>query len=151
MDEPRDWPAIARLYGEFAGMTGSAVVKVNRAIAVAETDGAEADLGLADRLDLDGYQDFGYQYFHPTRANLLRRFGRADEARTSTNRPSSSRTPSRSAASCSGASPKSAAPCSLGSRSHFLVPTRLPTRRALSESWSTHDRKKEDERCSTCY
>ena len=77
MEEPRDWPQIAALYGELVRLTGSAVVELNRAIAVAEADGAEAGLALVDRLDLDGYQ-----YFHSTRADLLRRLGRADEART---------------------------------------------------------------------
>jgi RNA polymerase sigma-70 factor (ECF subfamily) len=73
MEEPRDWPQIAALYGEL----GSAVVELNRAIAVAEAAGTEAGLALVDRLDLDGYQ-----YFHSTRADLLRRLGRTDEART---------------------------------------------------------------------
>jgi RNA polymerase sigma-70 factor, ECF subfamily len=77
MEEPRDWAEIAGLYGELVRMTGSKVVELNRAIAVAEVDGAEAGLALVDRLDLDGYQ-----YFHSTRADLLRRLGRADEART---------------------------------------------------------------------
>jgi RNA polymerase sigma-70 factor, ECF subfamily len=77
MAEPRDWPQIAGLYGELVRLTGSAVVELNRAIAVAEVDGAQAGLVLVDRLDLDGYQ-----YFHSTRADLLRRLGRADEART---------------------------------------------------------------------
>jgi RNA polymerase sigma-70 factor, ECF subfamily len=77
MDEPHDWPQIAALYGELARLTGSAVVELNRAIAVAEAEGAEAGLALVDRLDLDGYQ-----YFHSTRADLLRRLGRADEAQT---------------------------------------------------------------------
>jgi RNA polymerase sigma-70 factor, ECF subfamily len=76
MEEPRDWPQIAALYGELARLTGSPVVELNRAIAVAEVDGPEAGLALVDRLDLDGYQ-----YFHSTRADLLRRLGRADEAR----------------------------------------------------------------------
>ncbi len=76
-DEPRDWPQIAALYGELARLTGSAVVELNRAIAVAEADGAEPALALVDRLELEGYQ-----YFHSTRADLLRRLGRADEART---------------------------------------------------------------------
>jgi RNA polymerase sigma-70 factor (ECF subfamily) len=40
-------------------------------------DGADAGLALVDGLDLDGYQ-----YFHSTRADLLRRLGRADEAST---------------------------------------------------------------------
>jgi RNA polymerase sigma-70 factor, ECF subfamily len=77
MEEPRDWPEIAALYGELVRMTGSAVVELNRAIAVSEVEGAEAGLALVDRLDLDGYQ-----YFHSTRADLLRRLGRAEEART---------------------------------------------------------------------
>jgi RNA polymerase sigma-70 factor, ECF subfamily len=76
MEEPRDWPQIAALYGELVGQTGSAVVEMNRAIAVAEAAGTEAGLTLVDRLDLDGYQ-----YFHSTRADLLRRMGRTDEAR----------------------------------------------------------------------
>ena len=76
MQEPRDWTQIAALYAELARLTGSAVVELNRAIAVAETDGREAALALVDRLELDGYQ-----YFHSTRGDLLRRRGRADEAR----------------------------------------------------------------------
>ena len=77
MEEPRDWPQIAALYAELVRLTGSAVVELNRAIAVAEADGAEPALALVDRLELDGYQ-----YFHSTRADLLRRLGRAAEART---------------------------------------------------------------------
>ena len=76
-EEPRDWPQVAALYGELVRLTGSPVVELNRAIAVAETDGAEAGLTLVDRLELDGYQ-----YFHATRADLLRRLGRAAAART---------------------------------------------------------------------
>ena len=61
LEEPRDWPQIAALYGELVRLTGSAVVELNRAIAVAEA--AEGgSLSLVDRLDLDGYQ-----YFHATR------------------------------------------------------------------------------------
>ena len=75
VEEPHDWPEIAALYHELVRLTGSAVVELNRAIAVAEADGPEAGLALVDRLDLDGYQ-----YFHSTRADLLRRLGRADEA-----------------------------------------------------------------------
>jgi RNA polymerase sigma-70 factor, ECF subfamily len=75
-DKPRDWPQIAALYGELALLTGSAVVELNRAIAVAYAEGTEAGLELVDQLDLDGYQ-----YFHSTRADLLRRLGRTREAR----------------------------------------------------------------------
>ena len=77
MEETRDWPQIAALYGELVRLTGSPVVEMNRAIAVAEADGPERALELVDRLELDGYQ-----YFHSTRADLLRRLGRAAEART---------------------------------------------------------------------
>jgi len=75
-DDPLDWTEIAGLYAELARLTGSPVVEVNRAIAVAEADGPAAGLALLERLELDGYQ-----YFHSTRAELLRRLDRLDEAR----------------------------------------------------------------------
>jgi RNA polymerase sigma-70 factor (ECF subfamily) len=75
-DEPRDWPQIAALYGELGRLTGSEVVELNRAVAVAKAEGPEAGLALVDRLDLPDYR-----YLHSTRADLLRRLGRADEAR----------------------------------------------------------------------
>jgi RNA polymerase sigma-70 factor (ECF subfamily) len=76
MEETRDWAEIAALYAELVRLTRPPVVELNRAIAVAEVEGPEAGLALVDRLDLDGYQ-----YFHSTRADLLRRLERADEAR----------------------------------------------------------------------
>ena len=75
-DEPRDWPQIAALYGELARVTGSPVVELNRAVAVAEAEGPQAGLRIADGLDLDGYH-----YVHAARAELLRRLDRVDEAR----------------------------------------------------------------------
>jgi RNA polymerase sigma-70 factor (ECF subfamily) len=75
-DDPLDWTEIAALYAELARLTGSPVVEVNRAIAVAEADGPEAGLALLEPLDLGDYQ-----YFHSTRAELLRRLGRLEEAR----------------------------------------------------------------------
>jgi RNA polymerase sigma-70 factor (ECF subfamily) len=75
-DEPRDWPQIAALYGELSRLTGSPVVELSRAIAVAEDQGPEAGLRIVDGLDLEDYR-----YLHATRADLLRRLGRADEAR----------------------------------------------------------------------
>jgi RNA polymerase sigma-70 factor (ECF subfamily) len=75
-EQPLDWPQIAALYGELADRTGSAVVRLNRAVAIAEADGPAAALAIVDGLDLRGYQ-----YWHSTRAELLRRLGRADEAR----------------------------------------------------------------------
>jgi RNA polymerase sigma-70 factor (ECF subfamily) len=75
-DEPRDWKQIAALYGELARATGSPVVELNRAIAVAEDQGPHVGLELVDRLELDEFR-----YLHSTRADLLRRLGRTAEAR----------------------------------------------------------------------
>jgi RNA polymerase sigma-70 factor (ECF subfamily) len=75
--EPRDWPQIADLYGELARLTGSEVVELNRAVAVAKSAGPAPALALVDGLrELDDYR-----YLHSTRADLLRRLGRSDEAR----------------------------------------------------------------------
>jgi RNA polymerase sigma-70 factor (ECF subfamily) len=74
-DDPHDWAQIAALYGELSRLTGSAVVELNRAVAVAESEGAEAGLAIADGLELGDYQ-----YLHSTRAELLRRLGRSAEA-----------------------------------------------------------------------
>jgi RNA polymerase sigma-70 factor, ECF subfamily len=74
--EQLDWPQISVLYARLAELTGSPVVKLNRAVAVAEADGPAAALAIVDQLDLPGYQ-----YWHSTRAELLRRLGRRDEAR----------------------------------------------------------------------
>jgi RNA polymerase sigma-70 factor, ECF subfamily len=77
VDEPRDWPQIAALYGELARATGSAVVELNRAIAIAEAQGPAAGLEIVDRLALEDFL-----YLHSTRGELLRRAGRPAEART---------------------------------------------------------------------
>ena len=74
--EPRDWAEIALLYEKLEHLTDSPVVTMNRAIATAELQGPEAGLALLDRLALDDYR-----YYHSTRADLLRRLGRDDEAR----------------------------------------------------------------------
>jgi RNA polymerase sigma-70 factor (ECF subfamily) len=76
LDEPRDWPEIAGLYGELARLTDSRVVELNRAAAVAEADGPAAGLAIVD--GLAGLED--YRYLHSTRAELLRRLGRTAEA-----------------------------------------------------------------------
>jgi RNA polymerase sigma-70 factor (ECF subfamily) len=75
-ETPCDWAQIAALYGELTHLTASPVVELNRAIAVAETEGPEAGLRIIDGL---GLADF--RYLHSTRAELLRRLGRIDEAR----------------------------------------------------------------------
>jgi RNA polymerase sigma-70 factor (ECF subfamily) len=71
-----DWPQIAALYGELADVTDSDIVRLNRAVAIAEAGGPAQALAIVDALDLPGYQ-----YWHSTRAELLRRLGRAQDAR----------------------------------------------------------------------
>jgi RNA polymerase sigma-70 factor (ECF subfamily) len=75
-EEKIDWNEVAALYGELVRITGSPVVELNRAVAVAEAGLPEAALDIVDQLDLDEYQ-----YIHSTRAELLRRLGRSSEAR----------------------------------------------------------------------
>ena len=75
-DEERDRAQIVALYGELARLTGSPVVELNRAVAIAEAGDPTAGLELLGTLDLDGYH-----YLHAARAELLTRLGRSDEAR----------------------------------------------------------------------
>jgi len=74
-----DWPRIARLYRHLADMTGSPVVELNRAVAVAMSDGPAAGLALLQRLEADGALG-GYYLLPATRADFLRRLGRDEEA-----------------------------------------------------------------------
>ncbi len=71
-----DWNEIVLLYEHLERLTGSHVVALNRAVAVAEAGAPERALALIESLDLGEYR-----YFHSTRAEFLRRLGRADEAR----------------------------------------------------------------------
>jgi RNA polymerase sigma-70 factor (ECF subfamily) len=79
-DAPRventDWPSIVALYDHLLGYGGGDVVRLNRAVAVAEVDGPEAALEIVDGLSsLDSYH-----LWHATRGDLLERLGRAPEA-----------------------------------------------------------------------
>ena len=74
--EETDWRQIALLYGELERLQPSPVVELNRAVAVAMAHGPDAGLDLLEGLPLDRYH-----LFHSARADLLRRSGRADEAR----------------------------------------------------------------------
>jgi len=76
-----DWPRIADLYADLAARTGSPIVELNRAVAVAEVEGPEAGLALLEGLTLEDYR-----YLHSTRAELLRRSGRIPEAADAYNR-----------------------------------------------------------------
>ena len=73
-----DWPQIAALYDELVHATGSPVVELNRAVALAEAHGPQAGLEALEAIELDRYH-----YLHATRAELLRRLGRTEEARAS--------------------------------------------------------------------
>jgi RNA polymerase sigma-70 factor (ECF subfamily) len=75
-ETPCDWAQIAALYGQLARLTASPVVELNRAIAIAETEGPEAGLRIIDGLGLDEFR-----YLHSSRAEFLRRLRRTDEAR----------------------------------------------------------------------
>jgi RNA polymerase sigma-70 factor (ECF subfamily) len=76
LDRPPDWPRLAELYGELSGLTGSPVVELNRAVAIAEAGDVGTALAAVDALELDRYH-----YLHATRADLLVRLDRVDEAR----------------------------------------------------------------------
>ncbi|TDC96139.1 sigma-70 family RNA polymerase sigma factor [Actinomadura sp. 7K507] len=75
-----DWPQIAVLYAELGRLAPSPVVELNRAVAVAMADGVPAGLALVDEITASGRLD-GYHLLPATRADLLRRDGRAAEAR----------------------------------------------------------------------
>jgi RNA polymerase sigma factor (sigma-70 family) len=74
--EQIDWPQVAELYRRLVELTGSPIVELNRAVALAQAGDPVAALLAVDVLDLGGYL-----YFHSTRGELLRRLGRPEEAR----------------------------------------------------------------------
>ena len=74
-----DWPQIAALYGRLATVLPSAVVRLNRAVAIAMADGPAAGLALVDELAAAG-ELAGYYLLPATQADLRRRLGRADAA-----------------------------------------------------------------------
>ena len=75
LDDPIDWWEIGALYRQLSRLTGSPVVELNRAVAVAEAGSPAEALAIVDGLSLDGYR-----YLHSTRAELLRRLDRPEEA-----------------------------------------------------------------------
>jgi RNA polymerase sigma-70 factor, ECF subfamily len=74
-----DWAEIAALYGQLVQMVPSPVVALNRAVAVAMADGPAAGLPLVEELERSGLLA-DYHLLPATRADLLRRLGRTDEA-----------------------------------------------------------------------
>lgn len=77
-----DWGQIVRLYDVLLKFESSPVVELNRAVAVAMRDGAQAGLDLIDGIINRGDLT-GYQFAHSARAELCRRLGKIDEARIS--------------------------------------------------------------------
>ena len=73
-----DWGQVVALYDQLAALDPSPIVRLNRAIAIAERDGADAGLAIVDQL-ADALA--GYHAYHATRAELLRRLDRRAEAR----------------------------------------------------------------------
>lgn len=81
--EATDWAQVVTLYDRLVRVDPSPVVRLNRAVAVAEVDGPDVALAEVERLR-EGLED--YHPWHVTRAELLRRLGRDDEARESFDR-----------------------------------------------------------------
>ena len=73
-----DWSQVVALYNQLVRIDASPIIALNRAIAVAELEGAEVALTAVDRLE---GKLAGYHPWHATRADLLRRLGRGQESR----------------------------------------------------------------------
>ncbi|WP_374224887.1 RNA polymerase sigma factor [Paenarthrobacter sp. DKR-5] len=74
-----DWAQVLALYDMLLRLDPSPVVLLNRAVALAEVDGPEAALAVVEPLEA---RLGGYHAFHATRADLMRRLGRGQEARS---------------------------------------------------------------------
>ena len=74
-----DWPQIVGLYEQLAMVSPSAIVDLNRAVAISMADGPQAALPLVEAISATGLLD-SYYLLHATRADLLRRIGRSSEA-----------------------------------------------------------------------
>jgi len=77
-----DWSQVVALYDQLVRLDPSPIVRLNRAIAVAEIDGPEVVLAEVDRLPLEGY----HPYHATTRAELLRRLCRSEDSRAAYDR-----------------------------------------------------------------
>jgi RNA polymerase sigma-70 factor (ECF subfamily) len=75
-DGETDWSQVVALYDQLTRLDPSPIVRLNRAIAIAELDGPEVALAQLNGLPLEDYRAF-----HATRADLLRRLGRHDQSR----------------------------------------------------------------------
>ena len=78
-----DWSQVVALYDQLCRLDPSPIVALNRAVAIAELDGPDVALAIVDRLQ-DALAD--YHAYFATRADLLRRLGRNEEARAAYDR-----------------------------------------------------------------
>jgi RNA polymerase sigma-70 factor (ECF subfamily) len=78
-----DWSQVVALYDQLVRLDPSPIIALNRAIAVAEVDGADVALAAVDRLE---ERLAGYHAFHVARADLLRRLGRSEQSRAAYDR-----------------------------------------------------------------
>ena len=78
--DPAPWPIVLKLYDALLGLRDDPIVRLNRAVAVAEVIGPEAALDEVEALD--GASLASFVPYHAVRADLLARLGRPDEART---------------------------------------------------------------------
>jgi RNA polymerase sigma-70 factor (ECF subfamily) len=74
-----DWRQIAGLYGELARIVPTPIVALNRAVAVALSEGLETGLAMIDQLGSSGELD-SYHLYHAARADILRRLGRSQDS-----------------------------------------------------------------------
>jgi RNA polymerase sigma-70 factor (ECF subfamily) len=78
-----DWSQVVALYDQLLRLDPSPIVALNRAVAIAELDGPDVALAIVDRLEAELV---GYHAYFATRADLLRRLGRAEESRAAYDR-----------------------------------------------------------------
>jgi RNA polymerase sigma-70 factor (ECF subfamily) len=79
LDEPAPWLDILRLYNRLLTLRDDVVVRLNRAVALAEVEGPGVALSELERLDAPGLDEF--LSYHAVRADLLRRTGRMEEGK----------------------------------------------------------------------
>ena len=83
-DEPAPWSEILRLYDRLLMLRDDVVVRLNRAVALAEIEGPAAALSELEELDAPGLDEF--LSYHAVRADFLRRMGRREEGKAAYHR-----------------------------------------------------------------
>ena len=78
LSDPAPWPMVLKLYDALLRQRDDGIVRLNRAVALAEVEGPQAALAEVDSLVGGRFENF--QPWHAVRADLLRRLGRAEES-----------------------------------------------------------------------